>query len=299
VIAWKWLEPWEASPTTLIAFAVFGVLYVRGASKRRVSGLRQLGFWFGFALLYVALHTRLDYYSEHEFFVHRLQHLVLHHLGPFLIALSHPAPALRAGVPLIWRVHTLRPIERSPPVRWLFALLINPVVAPLLFVGLIYFWLWPPMHFEAMLDVRLYRIMNWSMAIDGLMFWWLIVDRRPRPPARVAPGLRVFLPLLVMLPQIVLGAYVTFTHRDLYPVYALCGRAFGTIAPSTDQSLGGLITWIPSSMMSVVAALIAMRNWLFVDVQRHRKAVRVAASHSIRQIMCQPPFSRTERQEGS
>jgi putative membrane protein len=170
----------------------------------------------------------------------------------------------------------LQPIERSASVRWFLVLLFHPVVAPLLLVGLIYFWLWPPVHFEAMLDVRLYRATNWSMAIDGLMFWWLILDRRPRPPARIAPGLRVFLPLLVMLPQIVLGAYVTFTHRDLYPVYALCGRAFGGIAPATDQSLGGLITWIPSSMMSVVAALIAMRNWLFVDVQRHRKAVRSA-----------------------
>ena len=66
-----------------------------------------------------------------------------------------------------------------------------------------------------------------------------------------------------MLPQILLGAYVTFTRRDLYPIYSVCGRAFGGISPATDQYLGGLITWIPSSMMSVVAALIAMRNWIF------------------------------------
>jgi putative membrane protein len=283
VTALHWLVPWEASPTTAIAFASLAVLYFLGASKQQVAGLRQAGFWLGFALLYVALHTQLDYYSEHEFFVHRLQHLVLHHLGPFLVALSHPGPVLRAGVPLDLRVRALRPIERSAPVRSLFGLLLNPVVAPLLFVGLIYFWLWPTVHFDAMLDVRLYRIMNWSMAVDGLMFWWLILDRRPRPPARLAPGYRVLLPLLVMIPQIVLGAYLTFTHRDLYPVYAVCGRALGGITASTDQSLGGLITWIPSSMMSVIAALIAMRNWLFVDAQRHRKAVRTGA-HAVRPL---------------
>lgn len=281
--ALRWLVPWEASPTTAIVFTLLAVAYLLGASKQQVAGLRQAGFWLGFAFLYVALHTQLDYYSEHEFFVHRLQHLVLHHLGPFLVALSHPGPVLRAGVPLDWRVRALRPIERSAPVRSLFAVLLNPVVAPLLFVGLIYFWLWPTVHFDAMLDVRLYRIMNWSMAIDGVMFWWLIFDRRPRPPARLAPGYRVFVPLLVMIPQIVLGAYLTFTHRDLYPVYALCGRALGGITASTDQSLGGLITWIPSSMMSVIAALIAMRNWLFVDAQRHRKTVRTGA-HAARQL---------------
>lgn len=281
---WQWLEPWEVSPTTVIVFASVAVLYFLGVSTRQVSRLRKAGFWLGFTLLYAALHTRLDYYSEHEFFVHRLQHLVLHHLGPFLIALSHPGPVLRAGVPLDWRVRAIRPLEQSIVVRSLFALLLNPVVAPLLFVGLIYFWLWPPVHFDAMLDVRLYRIMNWSMAIDGLIFWWLVFDRRPRPPARLAPGYRVFLPLLVMIPQIVLGAYVTFTHGDLYPVYALCGRALSGISAPTDQSLGGLITWIPSSMMSVIAALIAMRNWLFVDAQRHRKAVRTAAAYGARRL---------------
>jgi len=270
----EWFVPWEASPTVVIVFALFGLLYVRGSRRRHISIARQLAFWIGFGLLYAALHTRVDYYSEHEFFVHRLQHLVLHHLGPFIVALSHPGIALRAGLPWRWRVGVFRTVERSAASRWIFALVLNPIVAPLLFVGLIFFWLWPPVHFDAMLDANLYRVMNWSMAIDGLLFWWLILDPRRCPPARLAPGLRVLLPLLVMLPQILLGACLTFTHRDLYLVYALCGRAWGGISPATDQYLGGLITWIPSSMMSVVAALIAMRNWIFVDIERHRRAVR-------------------------
>ncbi len=278
----EWLKPWESSPTVLVAFAVFGVLYLRGSLTRSTSTARQLAFWAGFGLLYAALHTRLDYYSEHEFFVHRLQHLVLHHLGPFFIALSHPGTALRTGLSLGWRIRLLRPIERSWVMRWLLAFLLNPVIAAFVFVGLIFFWLWPPIHFDAMLDVRLYRAMNWSMAIDGLLFWWLILDPRPRPPARLAPGLRIILALLVMLPQILLGAYVTFTRRDLYPIYSVCGRAFGGISPATDQYLGGLIIWIPSSMMSVVAALIAMRNWLSVDVRRHPKAIRAAPAPDTR-----------------
>jgi putative membrane protein len=266
---WIWLKPWEASPTVVVVVAASAALYLRGCARHHVPFVRQLAFWLGLGLLYASLHTRLDYYSEHEFFVHRLQHLVLHHLGPFLIALSHPGAALRSGLPLRWRVDYLQPVERSAPVRWALAVLLNPVVASVLFVGLIFFWLWPPVHFDAMLDERLYRVMNWSMTIDGLMFWWLILDPRPRPPARLAPGLRVVVALAVMVPQILLGAYVTFTHRDLYPIYTLCGRAFGGVSPETDQYLGGLILWIPSSMMSVVAALIAMRNWLRLDSLRH------------------------------
>jgi putative membrane protein len=43
----------------------------------------------------------------------------------------------------------------------------GPVVAPLLFVGLIYFWLSPSIHFAAMLSLDRYQAMNWSMVIDG------------------------------------------------------------------------------------------------------------------------------------
>ena len=94
-----WLDPWEFSPTVVIALLVPAILFVRGAHKAKLSIRRRISFWFGLVALYVALHTRLDYFFEHEFFMHRLQHLVLHHLGPFFIALSYPGAALRAGIP--------------------------------------------------------------------------------------------------------------------------------------------------------------------------------------------------------
>jgi putative membrane protein len=270
----RWWVPWEPSWIVAAAFAVAVILYLRGCRRREVSWWRAGLFWIGLLLLYIALHTRFDYYAEHEFFMHRVQHLVLHHLGPFLIALSYPGVILRSGVPLAWRVRWLRPAMASLPVRVLLDVLLNPVVAALLFVGLIYLWLWPAVHFDAMLDVRWYRVMNGSMAVDGLLFWWLVLDRRRHPPARLAPGVRVVVALAVMVPQILLGAYITFTHADLYPIYSLCGRAFAGITPAADQYMGGLILWIPSSMMSVIAALIALSNWLKQDSLRHRAAAK-------------------------
>lgn len=265
----RWLIPWEPSPTAVICFVAAAWLYLRGARRSPVTASwpRQLAFWSGLSILYIGLHTNLDYYAEHEFFVHRLQHLGLHHMGPFLIALSYPGAAFRRGLPLPWRVRFLRPLLEWTPLRWTLNVLFNPFVAVILFVGLVYFWLWPAVHFNAMLDWRLYRVMNWSMAVDGLLFWWLILDPRPRPPARLAPGMRVLLPLAAIFPQIAIGAYITFAHGDLYPIYALCGRAFGGITQATDQYLGGLVLWIPSSMMSVLGALVAFRNWLRLDTR--------------------------------
>ena len=250
--------------TAVVCCLAAAGLYLRGARRSPMTAhwTRQLAFWLGLVITYLCLHTQLDYYAEHEFFVSRLQQFGLQHVGPFLIALSYPGAAFRRALPLHWRTRVLRPLLSRGPLRWLFNILFNPLVASLLFVGLMVFWLVPPVTFVTMLDWRIYRLMNWSMVLDGLLYWWLILDTRPKPPARLAPGVRVLVEMAVMVPQVLVGAYLTFAHGDLYPVYDLCGRAFGGISQATDQYMGGLIVWIPSSMMSALGALLAFRNWL-------------------------------------
>ncbi len=258
----SWLLPWDFSPTVFVALGAVALLYLRGARRRPSGFWPQLSFWTGMVLIYAALQTRWDYYAEREFFVHRLQHLVLHHLGPFLVMLAAPGPVLRSGLPLRWRIRIWNRLSRSAPVRVLLDVLLNPWVAAFLFFGIIYLWLWPRLHFLAMLDWRLYRLMNWSVTVDGLLFWWLVLDRRSKPPARLAPGARILVSLVVALPQILVGAYVTFARTDLYPIYALCGRAFAGISTQQSQTIGGLVLWVPSGMMSAAGALVALRHWI-------------------------------------
>lgn len=283
----RWWVPWEPSVSVVVVFGLAVWLYWRGARRSPVTApwRRQWLFWLGLLIVYTGLHTRLDYYAEHEFFIHRIQHLGLHHLGPFLIALAYPGVTMRRGLPPRWRARWLKPFLAWGPVRGFLDVLLHPLVAAVLFVGLIYLWLWPAVHFDAMLDWRLYRVMNFSMAADGMLFWWLVLDHRPRPPARLGPGVRVFVALAVAVPQILVGAYVFVTRTDLYPIYSLCGRAFAGIPVMTDQHLGGLILWIPSSMMSAFAALIAFGYWVKLDTRgrlprnrRQRKALRARAA---------------------
>lgn len=288
----RWWIPWEPSALVIVVFAAAVWLYGRGARRSPMTAPwhRQLLFWLGLLVIYTGLHTHLDYYAEHEFFIHRIQHMGLHHLGPFLLMLAYPGVTLRRGMPLRWRTRYLKPALAWAPVRRLLDVLLHPFVAALLFVGLIYLWLWPAVHFDAMLDWRLYHLMNDSMAADGVLFWWLILDHRPRPPARLSPGVRVFVALAVILPQILIGAYISFAKADLYSIYSLCGRAFAGIPALMDQHLGGLILWIPSSMMSVIAALIAFTYWIRLDSRgrlprnrRQRELIRAQRDAAARQ----------------
>jgi putative membrane protein len=252
------LEPWEPSSGLVGIFVIVAVLYARGSRRIPISLARQAAFWTGMALFYIALHTRLDYYAEHQFFVHRIQHLVLHHLAPLLVMASYPGGALRAGLPFRWR-SPLRRWQRSASARTVAAIVLNPLFISVAFVISVLFWLIPPVQFVAMLDWRLYRFMNWSVAVSGLMYWWMVLDHRPHPPSRTRPGLRVLSPVITMTPQILAGAIITFSSHDLYPVFTLCGRAF-SLSPALDQSLGGLIMWVPAAVLEAIGGLMALRH---------------------------------------
>ena len=256
-----WLIPYEFSPTLLAAWLLAALLYLRGARRRRVPRARQAYFWIGMALTYFALLTYFDFYALHQFFVDRIQQVLMHHLAPLLIMLAYPLPVWRAALPLRARSRMLRPLARSIAWRALAALLFNPLLATVTFVAVVLVWLIPRMMTLAMLDWRLYWLMNVSMLASGLIYWGLVLDRRPRPPARMAPGLRVLSPALSMTPQILVGAIITFSKTDLYPIFSICGRAF-EINVMTDQQYGGLITWVPAAVIEAIAALLALRIWM-------------------------------------
>lgn len=252
-----WLQPWEFSPTLVLAFIAIGWLYARGCKVHHVGRVRRGLFWFGFILLYLMLHTRVDYYAERMFFIHRLQHLVLHHLGPLIIAGSYPGQVLRAGLPLSWRTW-LAGARRHGVVKTLESLATHPVLIPLLFLAYVLVWVEPTVQFYSMLDWRIYRFMNWGVVVSGILYWNLIMDRRPHPPASMAAGWRVFSPVFTMAPQMIVGAYIVVTSRDLYPVFELCGRAIPWIDAMEDQVLGGLIMWVPAGLIEAFGLMYAL-----------------------------------------
>ncbi len=262
-----YLEPWEFSPTVLLACLLPTAAYLRGLVLTRRAG-GTIGFWpplsyfVGVALIYISLQTYADFLSQHMFWVHRLQQGILHHIAPFLVTLAAPWEIMARGTPRVLRERILRPVLGNRTVQLLYRVLQHPLVAPTIFVGLLYFWLIPSVHFTAMLDVYRYNAMNWSMVVDGMFFWWIMLaPRSAQGHASIAYPLRVVIFFIVMLFQIVLGAYITLHGSVLYTVYALCGRVWN-INPMTDQQWGGLLTWVLPSMMCVLGILVVLRRML-------------------------------------
>lgn len=152
---------------------------------------------------------------------------------------------------------------RQRPLVWLIEELNQPVIAAILFCGLTLFWLLPAVHTLAMLDSRLSLIMKISMLLNGLMFWNLALNAHALRPALISPNACILLMLAIIPPQIATGALLFFSAHDLYPIYAVCGRASSGLSPIADQQMGGLVLWVHGAMMSALGVLVvARREWL-------------------------------------
>jgi len=248
--------PWEFSWPEYLACALSLAWFFRGLTvlprAAHLPRWRQALFVLGVASFWIVLQTHIDYYAQHMFFVHRWAHFVLHHAGAFAIALGMGGPVLYAGMP-----DFLKPVVRCRAVQAPLAVLQHPALAPVLFVGLLYFWLIPPIHTVVMLNRNLYEVMNWTMALNGVMFWSLVLDSRAKPPARFSHLMRAAMILVIELPQMVLGAILSLTTRDIYPVYDICGRVLDMTALN-DLHYGGLIIWLPGTLTSFAAMIVVL-----------------------------------------
>jgi putative membrane protein len=249
--------PWEFSWLWFFAAALALWWYARGIyltpKGERPAFWRILLYVIGVLSIYTVLQTHFLYLAEHMFFLNRVQHVVMHHFGPFLIAVAWPGASLYRGMP-----HVLQRVVDAPALARLMRVIQQPVIASVLFVGLVALWLVPSVHFVAMIDPKLYAVMNWSMVVDGVLFWILVLDPRPKPPAWISFGARAAIAVLVILPQILLGALLAFASVDLYSFYDWCGRIYPSISALDDQQFGGLIVWIPPAMMSVIALILVL-----------------------------------------
>jgi putative membrane protein len=249
--------PWEFSWLQFLSIALTVWWYLHGlaltAAANRPSLPRQLSFLAGMIVIYAMVQTHFEYLAEHMFFLNRVQHIGMHHLGPLLVALSWPGATIKLGMP-----QSVRRLAERRTIAMAINVIQQPVLAAALFVGLVAFWLVPSVHFYAMIDPNVYAIMNWSMVVDGILFWCLVLDPRPKPPARTSFGTRAMLATIVMFPQILIGAVIALASRDLYSFYDLCGRIYPAIEAGTDQVIGGLIIWIPAAMMSVTALVVVI-----------------------------------------
>lgn len=267
-----------AVPIALVAW-----VYERGIRRRRetalpVNALRQTLFWSGIVALLLSLEWPFESWAHHLFFVHQIGFMIARIIAPILIATSHPAGTLIAGIPRRARVGFLKPGLLSPAIRSLWRVLRLPTLAVLIYVGALYTWEVPALQTAALAHPPLGYGMHLSLFLSGLLFWSRIFERRPAPHG-VTHGARLMMIWLAILAQILLGAYVTVKTTILYPAY---GSAFhlGLMTPIGDEETGGFFIWIPSGLLSLGGLIGVIHQWGRHETRQDEKRRRWTPSNS-------------------
>ena len=268
------LTAWNTNPLVTLGLFVVAYLYVTGLHRwerpsHPVNWWQRASFFAGLLVIFLALQSPIDYLSEHLFSVHQVQHLLLRMVAPLLLLLGAPLTPMLRGLPP-WALRGMvRPIVRNPTARRAYSLLTNPVVTTVLFLGMLYIWQVPGPHNLAVRHTLVHYVMHSTMLFTGLLFWWLLIDPKPHR-SRLHYGLRVLYVGLIVIPNTLLGAAITFSNEPIYSAYSEVTQPWG-ISLLTDQQLGGLLLWVPGDMMSILAAGIVMIMWAQQEEEKEQK----------------------------
>ncbi len=266
--AWNTTNPLPTLALFLVAY-----LYVNGLGKwerpsHPIGTWHKIAFFSGLLVIFLALQSPIDPLAEHYFFIHQIQHLMLRMLGPLLVLLGAPLTPMLRGLPLWLLQGGVRTVVRSARVRRAYYHLTNPVVAVVIFLSALYFWQVPVLHDLAVRNDYVHEVMHGTMLFSGFLFWWLVIDPKPHR-SRLHYGLRVLYLGLIVLPNTLLGAGITFSRSLLYASYTEVEQPF-VLDAIADQQLGGLFLWVVGDMMSIIAAGIVMIMWYQREQERER-----------------------------
>ncbi len=258
------LTAWNPNPLPTLFLIVAAYVYLNGLSRwerpsHPVSLAQKICFFSGLFAIFLALQSPLDALAEHMFSFHQVQHFLLRMVGPLLILLGAPLTPTLRGLPPWALQGVVRPVVGNPLARRAYDFLTNPVLATVIFLSILYLWQVPDLHNLALRNAPVHIFMHLTMLSSGLLFWWLVIDPKPHR-SRMHYGLRVLYLGLIVIPNTLLGAAITFSGDVVYSGYALVEQPFD-ISLMTDQQLGGAMLWVPGDMMSIIAAGIVMVMW--------------------------------------
>jgi cytochrome c oxidase assembly factor CtaG/polyferredoxin len=256
---------------------------------------RLAAFMGGLVAIFLATESPLDVFDSLSLSAHMVQHLLLMMIAPPLLLIGDPLLPLLRGLPKKWVKEGLGPFLSWPLLRRFFHSLTFPPVAWLLFALSTVLWHVPAFYELALQSPAWHSVEHACFLWTGILFWWNIIlpgVARPHWPRwTIIPYL-----LLSDVINTIISAMFVFSDKLLYPSYGI--THLGDLSPMMDQSLAGVIMWVPGSVIYLVPA-IATGMALFSDSPAMRQSAptvtRVPRRVSSDLIQIAPPRSAAKR----
>ncbi|MCP5093927.1 MAG: cytochrome c oxidase assembly protein [Chloroflexi bacterium] len=226
---------------------------------------RLVAYWFGLLFVALSLLSPIDVLGQQLFLMHMIQHLLLIMFAPPLLLVANPMPFILWGLPDKTRFVVGRflnfLLRKDAPFRNLLLSVTHPGFLWLFWVIALAGWHDPNLYNAALHYERVHDVEHLSFFLVSMLFWWNITGAGPRIHKQFGLIARIVLVLAAVPPNMGLGVILAFVGQPVYSYYLSVPRLWG-IDILTDQQIGGLIMWIPGSMMYLIAALILISRLL-------------------------------------
>jgi putative membrane protein len=261
----NWSHAWSWEMGIVLPLVLIAVLYCLGHRRvlrrnRRNPAIRPwqaLCFWLGWLSLVVALVSPLHELGEALFSAHMAQHEILMVVAAPLLALSRPMVAFLFALPFSWRRRIGR-WTRSSTVRKTWRFLTGALVAWVIQAVTLWAWHIPAFYQATLKNDDIHALQHTMFLVSALLFWYTLFYGRH---GRLGYGMAFIYIFTTALQTSVLGAVMTLAQTAWYPIYNGRTAPWG-LSLLQDQQLGGLIMWIPSGIVLVIAGLALFAGWI-------------------------------------
>ncbi len=237
----------------------------------RVPVRRSVAFAGGLTAIAFALLSGIDRYDTTLFSVHMVQHVLLTLVAAPLIALSAPITLLLRLASPETRRRWILPVLHSRVTK----VLAFPVVAWLIFAGVMWVTHFSPLFDAALEDPLVHDLEHALFLGAALLFWWPSVALDPAPWRMPHPARALY--VFLQMPQNTFLAVVLLNLGTvLYPHYATLTRTWGP-SPLDDQRLAAGIMWIAGDAIFLSAILAIVYGWMRAEARDTGRSDRRAA----------------------
>lgn len=274
------LRSWGWRADVILVLLLAGTLYIRGWRQLRqkqhllANGWRLVSYLAGLAAVCLALLSPIDVLSQQLFLFHMIQHLLLMMIAPPLLWLAEPFPVGVWGMPASVRPLIVHAFNKNSRFRAGLQRLTAPGIIWLLLITVLWGWHDPQAYNAALRVDWLHDLEHLSFFGVAWLYWWQLTGAAPILGRRPSTLARVIYAIGGVPPNMIAGIFIAFSESIIYTHYLSVPRLFG-ISVLYDQQLGGLLMWIPGSMMYIIAALVL----IFRRLQREERQPPSAAAH--------------------
>ena len=221
---------------------------VTGADPvRPVSLARQFSFLLGVGLLWLGADWPIHELAEERLFsVHMIQHTLFSLVAPPLLLLGLPPDLLRRVFRTERSLRLLRAVTR-------------PVVALVLFNGVVLVTHWPVIVDASLRSEPLHFGLHAVLFSSAIVMWWPVIEPLPELKQLSEPGKMLYLFLQSILPTVP-ASFLTFADAPIYHFYESVPRMWG-LSVLVDQQIAGLIMKIGGGLLLWLCIAIVYFKW--------------------------------------